>query len=582
MKTILSFCFTLVLVLAAAPAQAHGDDLVIYDDFKGSKIDPDKWESRLIEAQALDVTRRVGGGRLRLRNITYGNDTTVTDGSRNSARVRLRFPNTVAAKITEIKAKGHLRRVKLIGCADAPATNESRLRTRWGKTFFNDGSSAFPGDSTGEVFAQIQFVRLSDTNAADAPKVMRVVAAVDRCGDPNCNIDPFIFRDDTTLGTVKAKGGKGKATIGVRWEPENDRFVFQRDHKEVIYDYGPDLPVPSPVAERPPGFGGQFADVEARAQIENCDISAVSQERPMGHLKVLWDFVKVNKEALLPAATLFGAAHVGPDGPSTLVRINALTAAATPVGPIGFERCSAMDSDASGTLYATCERADGSDTHVLITIDPSTGMGTEVGPTGVEFFNGIFGGFNTFSDISFRPSDGTLFGMSFPGEGLATVDLGTGVATQVAFATFNGELGFQANDGSALAFSPSGTLFHAAGEEPTGRTCSGIPPLGGGGAPGCPDLLHIVDPATSLATIFRELSFPAAPPGTPDDRNPRPTAMDVNPVTGTLFASIKYGSGGNASEFLGTIDIDTGAVILIGPTVRGLDAIAFVNPAEAP
>ncbi len=59
MKAILSFCLTLVLVLAAAPAQAHRDDLVIYDDFKGSKIDPDKWEPRRIEAQAVDVTRRV-------------------------------------------------------------------------------------------------------------------------------------------------------------------------------------------------------------------------------------------------------------------------------------------------------------------------------------------------------------------------------------------------------------------------------------------------------------------------------------------------------------------------------------------
>lgn len=60
-----------------------------------------------------------------------------------------------------------------------------------------------------------------------------------------------------------------------------------------------------------------------------------------------------------------------------------------------------MDFDASGTLYAMCERSDGSNTIVLITIDPSTGAGTEVGPTGLE----NLGDFSGTHDISFRPSD---------------------------------------------------------------------------------------------------------------------------------------------------------------------------------
>ena len=280
-----------------------------------------------------------------------------------------------------------------------------------------------------------------------------------------------------------------------------------------------------------------------------------------------------------PFPALFGVARVGPNSPSVLVLIEPLIVVSQIGAGIGFERISGMDFDpTTGTLYATGERSDGSNRRVFITVDPVTGVGTEVGPTGLESFSGILGtSGGTFPDISFRPSDSTLFGFSFPGEGIATIDLVTGSATQVDFATFNGELGFQANDGNGLAFSPSGTLFHAAGEEPTGRTCSGTPPLGGGGAPGCPDLLHTVDPATSIATIFKELLFPPAPAGVVDDRDPRTNAMDFDPNTGILFASIVYGFGGTASNFLGTIDLATGVVTLLGPTVRGLDALA-VDP----
>ncbi len=66
------------------------------------------------------------------------------------------------------------------------------------------------------------------------------------------------------------------------------------------------------------------------------------------------------------AQTLFGLAHSGPDGLSTLYRINPSTGGFDPVGSdTDFQRCSGMDFDASGTLFATCERGD--DTHVLIT-----------------------------------------------------------------------------------------------------------------------------------------------------------------------------------------------------------------------
>jgi hypothetical protein len=279
------------------------------------------------------------------------------------------------------------------------------------------------------------------------------------------------------------------------------------------------------------------------------------------------------------SSILFGATHDGRDGDSTLVKINPTTGTATSVGSgLGFERVGALAFDpGSGLLYGTGERMGGSDTHVLITVDTTTGVGTEVGPTGVEGFSGIFGGADTFTDISFNPTDGKLFGFGLPGESIAIIDSGTGAASQIAFATFNGELGFQANDGSGLAFDSAGILFHAAGEELGGQTCSGSPPNGGGGAPGCPDLLHTVDPETSLATILEELLMPVGPA----DRG-RFNAMDFDPETGLLYASIVYGPGDEPANYLGTIDLSTGVVSLLGETSRGLDAIAFVEMSAVP
>jgi len=257
-------------------------------------------------------------------------------------------------------------------------------------------------------------------------------------------------------------------------------------------------------------------------------------------------------------STLFGVAHMGPDGPSTLYTIDPGTGAVTPVGPIGFERCSGMDFDTSGTLFATCERADKSDTHVLITIDPVTGAGTEVGPTGLESFkdSNTFGdGFDTASDISFRNSDNKLFAFTYDNFGLATVDnLAVGAMTEVGFDLGAFDLKVE-GFGSAIAFSSGDVLFYA----------------DSGG-------LFTLDQAGSGTTSFTALSYPFASPV-----SPRPNAMDFQPETGVLYASVVNGFGDSRQNFLGVIDTGTGEVTIIGQTVAGLDALAWSSSlAEIP
>ena len=246
---------------------------------------------------------------------------------------------------------------------------------------------------------------------------------------------------------------------------------------------------------------------------------------------------------------LYGVAYTGRNALSTLYTIDSATGEATEVGPIGFERCSGMAFDTSGITYATCERSDGSNTHVLITIDRSTGTGTEVGPTGIESIDvdgdGFADSLDTATDLSFS-LDGTLHA-NFAGfltrprlMVIGTIDLFTGATTVL------GETVREA--GSAIAFSPDDTLFKAGTS------------------------LYTLDVMDGAATLVAGLLF--SPPVV---AFPRINAMDFEPGTGILFASINDGNNGSGPNYLGTIDTTTGDVTIIGQTVDGLDALVWAD-----
>jgi hypothetical protein len=232
-----------------------------------------------------------------------------------------------------------------------------------------------------------------------------------------------------------------------------------------------------------------------------------------------------------PLGALYGAANIGPDGPSVLYSINPATAAATMIGPIGFERVSGIAFNSAQTLYGTGERQDGSNTHVLMTINPCTGAGTEVGPTLISS-----DGFATATDISVRGSDGTLFAFlsGKTADALATLNTSTGAHTIIA--------SYQINSGGGLAFSPSSVLFNAYGTN-----------------------LEALDPTTGTVTTVVPFGFPALfLPG-----NSAVNAMDFQPVTGNFFGSVVTATAAGVGNFLVTIDpIAAGAPASLTPSLR--------------
>ncbi len=90
------------------------------------------------------------------------------------------------------------------------------------------------------------------------------------------------------------------------------------------------------------------------------------------------------------------------------------------------------------------------------------------------------------------------------------------------------------------------------------------------------DHLLTLDQITSALIEDAPLSFVGF------DIFPRINGMDFHPETGTLFGLVRTGFDSLKTTTLATVDTTTGVVtpIGIGPTVAGLDALAFVSPLE--
>lgn len=233
---------------------------------------------------------------------------------------------------------------------------------------------------------------------------------------------------------------------------------------------------------------------------------------------------------------LYGAASLGNSGPSTLYLIDNATGAATPIGPIGFDSVSALAFDSAGTLYGVGRRPS-DNRNVLITVNTATGAGTMVGLTGVE--NLGFG--NSVSDISFRHSDGALYAYLEAGDGLATINKTTGAATRLGSTQTS-------CCGNGIAFSPTDVLFHVNEHS-----------------------LHTLNQTTGASSFVAPMSYPP-----PSGDFPRINSMDYEPRTGILFGSLIRGRTGQPRvSHLVKLNTSTGVVTVIGPTVTGLDAIAF-------
>ena len=240
----------------------------------------------------------------------------------------------------------------------------------------------------------------------------------------------------------------------------------------------------------------------------------------------------VSAASAMAASIIYGSAYIGTTGAATLYTISPTTGAATAIGPIGFEQVGSLDFCPNGVLYGIGKNAGG--TTILLTINTATAAGTLVGALGVN---------TNFQDVACR-SDGTLYANASGSNGnMYTVNTATGVATLL------GGTG-EPVDGDATAFSSANVLYSA------NQTNLGT-----------------INQFTGAFSPLVALTYPVA--------GSRANGMKFDPASGTLYASVASVTSPLRGNYFATINIVSGAVTEIGPTVAGLDAIAIAGAAPA-
>jgi hypothetical protein len=273
MKTTLRCFLVLLLLLVTTDTVAQAQELILYDDFNESKIDPTRWFGtttdfgaeavrQIVPVNPPDQTRR----ELQLAYRGLGRRT--SDAGTATTGVRLNFTNP--SPITAIRATFRVRKTEAVGCAANPA--DTLVAARLLGTFFNIGSP-IPGSGVNDVFAQIRIQRSS------AAPALQVLGRAFRCTDLNCQAGPLIG-PDVALGSIDP----GTAvTLEIRWEPDSNRFVFRKDTDEG------ELPYSASDTATP---GLEVKGVDVRAFIANC-----TEEQTSAFMDVRVDDVFVNSAA---------------------------------------------------------------------------------------------------------------------------------------------------------------------------------------------------------------------------------------------------------------------------------------------
>lgn len=241
---------------------------------------------------------------------------------------------------------------------------------------------------------------------------------------------------------------------------------------------------------------------------------------------------------IVPSAFSEAAVLYAADGAaghlSSLVIVNpANGAVVSTVGPIGFAVTGLAVHPLTGVLYGSTSSLDPTAPGSLLTISKTTGAGTLVGSYGLS------GG--TMPDITFT-SDGVLYGWPQVVNALHRIDTATGHATRVGTFNFGGNI-----PGLGIAAAADAIFLAGSGRDP----------------------LFKVDRNTGVAVPFTVLDWPRDVTGI--------AALTFGPG-GVLLGMGSVGIGAVGGNFLLRIDIVTGHVTELGPTIPLGDALAFDPP----
>ena len=281
-------CLVVTGVLLMGSLAGAQETLVLYDNFEGKTLDPEKWYgiggtdsgmvtlelSRLMKNETL-----LNSKALSLSDRTYVN--TGSDDGTSSAQNGIVFAD--GSNIKTIVATVLTKKVQIPECSSNVVDPfDTFVRARMGGTFFNAGPRT-PGSYLNEVFAWIGVGRTVPTE--DPLDTLHVYARVMHCDDPTCSNTTWIgYEDPYDLGTVKLNK---KVKLRITWDPDNNQFTFQKGKDpEVSISYAGYSDANIPGA---PNGGSK------RLQIQNILPNCTVEPRLMGYIDASFDNVMVNE-----------------------------------------------------------------------------------------------------------------------------------------------------------------------------------------------------------------------------------------------------------------------------------------------
>jgi len=288
MRFFLSFTVVLIVILTGISAQAQVEPLVLYENFNATSkiLDPEKWcgsESYTASDRGLESARQIkkeptyGYMGLDILNRAYGD--IGSDSGTSNVFNRVIFRN--GENINAIKATVQVKKVQATGCT--ANLSETKTQARIGGFFFNTGPRT-ADSATNDVWATIYVERSS--NSTDPPNVLEITGEVRHCTNSTCSTTTLIGTQD--LGTVKLDK---KVILRITWDPQNDRFIFQKGKDPEVY-------ITYDTATYPESFSpgasyGGFKRLDVAHYVANC----TSLPRTMGFMDVFFENVYVNESA---------------------------------------------------------------------------------------------------------------------------------------------------------------------------------------------------------------------------------------------------------------------------------------------
>jgi len=273
--------FLVMVAICAVIASPASAQLVLYDNFEASLLDPGRWfgaESegtgiRILESRRQIKIEPVFGFRgLNIFARSYA--ATGSNTSRFSSSDRLVFND--GSLIKTIQAAVLVKKFEETACATNTSVTEPRVRI--GGFYFNTGTS-IPGDSTNDVQAFIIVGRPIDATDLAADE-LKIYARVNLCSDADCSNSTDIGGQD--IGTVRVNK---KVKLRITWDQANNRFVFQKGKAaEVSINYA------VPVGSGPGTLNGGNKRLEVHLLIPNC----TSAPRPVASLDAFFDDIMIN------------------------------------------------------------------------------------------------------------------------------------------------------------------------------------------------------------------------------------------------------------------------------------------------